>query len=179
MKTILDKAGGMLTLINDASKPNTPPDMRPKLEEQLKVCLRNRQRLYDIIKSADTLPKDIQAKLDDTTTEEENILRKIEIETLRHAKPVDTEAEVKAYQKNWCEGWNIPEIRVRIRELCRHIIDKMVVDVKAKTCQVWVKNMSEPIDVQMLEDKCIINGLQFNYETNKDQCNRTTQDAVG
>ena len=163
MRNLLNKAGDMVALIKDASKPNTPPDKRPELEKKLKVCLRNRQRLYDIIKSSETLPKDIQAKLDDTTTEEEDILHRIEIETHRLAKPVDVEAEVKEYQKKWKEGWNIPEIRVRIRELCRHIIEKMVIDVKEKTCQVWIKNASDPIDVKMLEDKCIISGDEVPY----------------
>jgi hypothetical protein len=156
---------GRMDLIHDliSKKENKEPSRIPMLQRQLNQCAIQRQRLYDIIKRLEEPPLDIHTQIQQSVKEEKDILAEIDKENARLLGSQPVKEALQTYREKFATKCNDPENRMQIREILRTIIEKLIIDTKQKTYNVWFKNVETPIEVRLNKDGCEINGMQFPY----------------
>ena len=110
------------------------------------------QSLIKSLKDVEALGREISIELD----KEQAILRS--------ASP--TMAMISEFNKsNFISKWNDPEERLKIREILRCIIEKVVVNKVEKSYEVFFNGeVSSPIKVEVGKKDYTINGTKFQYE---------------
>jgi hypothetical protein len=162
---ILNRLDIMEQVINKEEEPIT--SNLPYLEKQLEHCLTERQRLYDIIKKLDEPPHDIHVELKKSVDKEKDLTYQIEKEKERLLGAVPVKRALEDYKSKFMNRVQDVNFRTELRQLLQDIVDKIVIYItedKKRSYKLYLKNITEPIEVVLKRNTCEINGVELPYQ---------------
>ena len=92
---------------------------------------------------------------------EKELLGKLETEKAATIGATPINDAYSEFLKTLHADWTNIETRLRLRELIRTIVEKLVVDVDAKSYQIFLKNGAKPIKIECFPAGCRIDGVEY------------------